>query len=228
MNEMEQKIAKEFFRQIFQNGYKATTLAGVSRALNISTGHLSYYFPKKQDLVAELTNLALHKYFLILRETLPFLDTESMQFLLSVEYCMFVVSTQDSTIRTTYFSTHQIPTLTLTPDTVAAYKKALFALGRDVTDNEIKIAHSGMSSLQYNYGHLVDDGMIEMDVRKIFYISTEFFLKMCGLGPDQTAELINHMSKLVSLFDDRKILRRAFEMEELDYNDILGEPHPGR
>lgn len=47
-------ILREFNDQIYRNGYKNTTLKGICDALEISTGHLYYYFKKKEDLYINL------------------------------------------------------------------------------------------------------------------------------------------------------------------------------
>lgn len=47
-------ILREFNDQLYRNGYKNTTLKGICDALEISTGHLYYYFKKKEDLYINL------------------------------------------------------------------------------------------------------------------------------------------------------------------------------
>lgn len=47
-------ILREFNDQIYRNGYKNTTLKGICDALEISTGHLYYYYKKKEDLYINL------------------------------------------------------------------------------------------------------------------------------------------------------------------------------
>ena len=51
------EIIQEASRQILKKGYSATTVSGISKALGMSPGNLTFYYPTKEHLLAELTAL---------------------------------------------------------------------------------------------------------------------------------------------------------------------------
>ena len=51
------EIVQEASRQFLEKGYTATTISQVSKALGMSPGNLTYHYPSKEHLLAELVNL---------------------------------------------------------------------------------------------------------------------------------------------------------------------------
>lgn len=50
-------IVREATEKFLRNGYSATTVKAISDALEISTGHLTFYFPTKEHLLAVLVDM---------------------------------------------------------------------------------------------------------------------------------------------------------------------------
>jgi len=51
------EIVQEASRQFLEKGYTATTISQISKALGMSPGNLTYHYPSKEHLLAELVNL---------------------------------------------------------------------------------------------------------------------------------------------------------------------------
>lgn len=51
------EIVQESSRQILQKGYTAASITGISKALGMSPGNLTFYYPTKEHLLAELVDL---------------------------------------------------------------------------------------------------------------------------------------------------------------------------
>ena len=51
------EIVREATKQFLEKGYSATTIAAISKALDMSPGNLTFHFPTKEHLLAELVNL---------------------------------------------------------------------------------------------------------------------------------------------------------------------------
>ena len=51
------EIVQESSKQILQKGYTAASITGISKALGMSPGNLTFYYPTKEHLLAELVDL---------------------------------------------------------------------------------------------------------------------------------------------------------------------------
>lgn len=51
------EIVQEASRQFLEKGYSATTVSAISKALGRSPGNLTFHFPTKEHMLAELTDL---------------------------------------------------------------------------------------------------------------------------------------------------------------------------
>lgn len=51
------EIVQEASRQFLENGFTTTTVSQISKALEMSPGNLTYHYPSKEHLLAELVNL---------------------------------------------------------------------------------------------------------------------------------------------------------------------------
>lgn len=51
------EIVQESSRQILQKGYTAASITGISKVLDMSPGNLTFYYPTKEHLLAELVAL---------------------------------------------------------------------------------------------------------------------------------------------------------------------------
>lgn len=51
------EIVQESSKQFLQNGYTATSITGISKALGMSPGNLTFYYPSKEHLLAELVDM---------------------------------------------------------------------------------------------------------------------------------------------------------------------------
>ena len=51
------EIVQESSRQILQKGFTAASISGISKALGMSPGNLTFYYPTKEHLLAQLVDL---------------------------------------------------------------------------------------------------------------------------------------------------------------------------
>lgn len=222
MTDMEQKILKEFFRQLMDVGYEATSLKSICRALDISTGHLSYYFPKKEMLLDMMNRMAIRKYSRILKEQLDFIEENSLQFCLLIEYYTFFITCRVESVKRSYLSMQKIPA-TIVNQSEALNEKYLgifTAMGLPVDRNTLRIAHANMYFVHANTSRMKQDGYVDLSDEDIFIIGLRNFMWMCGMKSDEAEKYIDQLYKMVSMLDEKAIYDRAFQMEEMDYDEI--------
>ena len=51
------EIVQESSRQFLEKGYNHASITGISKALGMSPGNLTFYYPTKEHLLAELVDL---------------------------------------------------------------------------------------------------------------------------------------------------------------------------
>jgi len=51
------EIVQEASKQFLEKGYTATSVSMISKALQMSPGNLTYHYPSKEHLLAELVDL---------------------------------------------------------------------------------------------------------------------------------------------------------------------------
>lgn len=56
VNTTKMEIIQEATRMFLRKGYSATSIKAIADALDMSTGHLTFYFPTKEHLLAELVD----------------------------------------------------------------------------------------------------------------------------------------------------------------------------
>ena len=57
VNTTKLEIVQKATRMFLQQGYSTTSIKAIAESLNISTGHLTFYFPTKEHLLAELVDM---------------------------------------------------------------------------------------------------------------------------------------------------------------------------
>ena len=57
VNTTKLEIIQTATRMFLKNGYSATSIKAIANALDMSTGHLTFYFPAKENLLAELVDM---------------------------------------------------------------------------------------------------------------------------------------------------------------------------
>ena len=57
VNTTKLEIIQTATRMFLKNGYSATSIKAIANALDMSTGHLTFYFPTKEHLLAELVDM---------------------------------------------------------------------------------------------------------------------------------------------------------------------------
>ena len=51
------EIVREATKQFLEKGYSSTAIAAISKAVDMSPGNLTFHFPTKEHLLAELVDL---------------------------------------------------------------------------------------------------------------------------------------------------------------------------
>lgn len=62
------EIINEATKQFLEKGYSATTVSSIAKALEMSTGNLTFYFPTKDHLLAELVDMLCGFQWALMRE----------------------------------------------------------------------------------------------------------------------------------------------------------------
>ena len=202
--------------------YNEISLKSICQEVGISTGHLSYYFPKKEQLITNSLSQAIRKFGRILKEELDFVDAESLGFYLAIEYLIFFVACDREEFRKTYLSLQKLPDVIISESRVLIdnYFQIFEEIGADSDRDRIFLSHMDLYFHLTNSYYLLQEGEIHTTKEEIFDRGIRNFLWMCGLNDELIRKYIDQMYRIISLIDREEVFVRAIEMETMDYDEI--------
>lgn len=144
------EIVDEAMRQFLDKGFTHTTLASISKQLHISSGNLTFHYPTKDHMLAELVELLCHFHWQMMEQEAG----EGISSVLAV--CLELTAMagaceDDPVIKDFFISTYTSPLcLQIIRKNDAARAKRVFAAYRpDWTDEQFFEAELLVSGIEY-------------------------------------------------------------------------------
>ena len=144
------EIVQVASRQFLEKGYSATTISAISKELDMSPGTLTFHFPTKEHLLAELTDLLCSFQWRRMEEEADEGISSVMAVCLELS-SMAQVSEDDPVIRDFFLSIYTSPMcLEIVRRNDAARAKAVFSgYCPDWTDEQFYMAEILCSGIEY-------------------------------------------------------------------------------
>ena len=144
------EIIRVASRLFFKNGYSNTTIRAICSELNISPGHLMFYFPTKEHLLAELVNMLIDFQWQLMKRVTDEGATPLMA--ICFEMTTMASACEESEIaRDFYLSTYTSPlTLEIIRKNDAGRARELFSeYCSDWSDTQYLEAETLISGIEY-------------------------------------------------------------------------------
>lgn len=210
------RIVQVSTRRFLQTGYSGTSVKAISDELGISTGHLTFYYPTKEHLLAILTQMLCDFQWKMMTEQID--RGEDMLTAICAELTVMAAVCEENAIaKDFYLSCYTHPmTLEIIRRNDAARAKTVFAeYCPGWTDSQFAEAETLVSGIEYATLMTTGDSQ-SIDVR--ISGALEEILKLYGVPPEVRRWKIE---KSLSM-DYRSIGRRILK-EFMEYIDQVNE-----
>ncbi len=150
INTTKLEIIRTASHMILENGYSATSVRSICSKLDIGLGHMSFYFPTKEHLLAELTVMLCNFQWKLMKEEAD--DGVSLLLALCLELMSMASAAEENEIaRDLFISSYTSPlTLEIIRKNDAARAKTVFAeYCRDWSDEQFTEAEALVSGIEY-------------------------------------------------------------------------------
>lgn len=147
-------------RMFMANGYSSTTFKMIADELNTSSGHITFYFPSKEDLLAVLTNMLCIFQWNQIKEHVD--DGKSTLLAVCFELMSMSAACEENGIAREFFiSTYQSPKcLAIIQQNDTARAKEVFGeYCSDWTDEQFREAEILVSGIEYSTLNAIDDSV---------------------------------------------------------------------
>ncbi len=144
------EIVQEASRQFLKNGYTATSISMISKALEMSPGNLTYHYPTKEHLLAKLTDILCDFQWKLMEKEADEGLSSIMAICLELA-TMASACEQDEVIKDFFISTYTSPMcLAIIRKNDAERAKKVFAAHRpEWTDEQFAEAEILCSGIEY-------------------------------------------------------------------------------
>lgn len=210
------RIVQVATRRFLQTGYSGTSVKAISDELGISTGHLTFYYPTKEHLLAILTQMLCDFQWKMMNRLEN--EGEDAVMALCIELMsMAAICEENPVAKDFYLACYTRPmTLEIIRRNDAARAKAVFAeYCPGWTDSQFAEAETLVSGIEYATLMTTGDSQ-SIDVR--ISGALEEILKLYGVPPEVRRSKIE---KALSM-DYRSIGRRILK-EFMEYIDQVNE-----
>ncbi len=150
VNTTKLEIIQKASQMILENGYSATSVRAICSALDIGLGHMTFYFPSKEHLLAEVTDALCNFQWKLMKEE----ANDGVSLLLAV--CLELMSMasaaeEDEIARDIFVSAYTNPiTLEIIRKNDAKRAKTVFAeYCTDWSDEQFTEAEALVSGIEY-------------------------------------------------------------------------------
>jgi len=212
-------ILKEFNNQLYKYGYKNTTLKSICDGLNISTGHLYYYFKKKEDLYINLFRDFISKIYIIFNNFIGINIDELEKTLLIDRFARFMNLNITELKNVRYEIVNCISIITDTALLFSDYYiNALKESGFFYDDQTVIIGQQVVVAGEHTLQKLSLDGKLPEKedgyysdlVIKLFFSTIDF--------PKEKAEYyITRSRELFEMLDKDFLVKKVYEMDAYNY-----------
>ena len=150
INTTKLEIIQAATRMFLENGYSATSIKVIANALDMSTGHLTFYFPTKEHLLAELVDMLCSFQWAQVRHYVD--DGESLLMAICLELtAMAAICEENEVAKDFYLSAYTHPmTLEIIRRNDAQRAKLVFGeYCPDWTETQFAEAETLISGIEY-------------------------------------------------------------------------------
>ena len=150
VNTTKLEIIQAATRMFLENGYSATSIKAIANALDMSTGHLTFYFPAKEHLLAELVDMLCNFQWTQVRQYTD--DGESLLMAICLELtAMAAICEENEIAKDFYLAAYTHPmTLEIIRKNDAQRAKLVFGeYCQDWTDIQFTEAETLISGIEY-------------------------------------------------------------------------------
>lgn len=150
VNTTKLEIIQAATRMFLGNGYSATSIKAIANALDMSTGHLTFYFPTKEHLLTELVDMLCNFQWTQVRQYAD--DGESLLMAVCLELtAMAAICEENEIAKDFYLAAYTHPmTLEIIRKNDAQRAKLVFGeYCQDWTDTQFTEAETLISGIEY-------------------------------------------------------------------------------
>lgn len=150
VNTTKLEIIQVATRMFLKNGYSATSIKAIANALDMSTGHLTFYFPTKEHLLAELVDMLCNFQWEQVRQYAD--DGESLLMAICLELtAMTAICEENEVAKDFYLAAYTHPiTLEIIRRNDAQRAKLVFGeYCQDWTETQFTEAETLISGIEY-------------------------------------------------------------------------------
>jgi len=150
VNTTKLEIIQTATRMFLENGYSTTSIKAIANALDMSTGHLTFYFPTKEHLLAELVDMLCNFQWIQVRQYVD--EGESLLMAICLELtAMAAICEENEVVKDFYLSAYTHPmTLEIIRKNDAQRAKLVFGeYCSDWTQTQYTEAETLISGIEY-------------------------------------------------------------------------------
>lgn len=107
--DLKKQILAQAIESFYKVGYEKTTIRGIARNLGIAVGNVTYYYPKKENLVHDFHNLVMNSFLPEIMEKEPEEKNWTKYFLTEYSFIHFIAF--DEKTASLYASFINVPSL---------------------------------------------------------------------------------------------------------------------
>ena len=188
------QIMKVATKMFLENGYSSTSAKAICKELDMSTGNLTFYFPSKEHLLAELTDMLCgFQWELTKQETS---EGESYIMAICLELvAMAALCEADPVARDFYLSTYTSPMcLNIIRRNDSKRAQMVFKdYQPDWTSEDFDVAEIVVSGIEYGL-LMKPEGSASLTDR--IYAALKSILFLYGVGKDEAHAIIDHILEM--------------------------------
>lgn len=212
-------ILKEFNNQLYRNGYKNTTLKSICDGLDISTGHLYYYFKKKEELYVNLFRDFISKIYIIFNNFIGINIDELKKTLLIDRFARFmnlnVAELKNIRGEIVDYSSIITETAMMFSD---FYINGLKDSGFSFDDETVVIGQQVAVAGEHALQKLSGDGKLpEQDDGYYSDLEIKIFFDTINFPRDEAEYYITVSRKLFDMLDKDFLVMKVYEMDAYNY-----------
>ena len=214
VNTTKLEIIQTASHMILENGYSATSIRAICSSLGIGLGHMTFYFPSKEHLLAELTVMLCDFQWKLLKKEAD--DGVSLLLAVCLELMtMASAAEEDEIARDLFIASYTSPmTLEIIRKNDAIRAKTVFAeYCSDWTDEQFTEAEALVSGIEYAT-LMTTETSSPLDVRISGALDT--IMKIYNV-PEEIRQ--KKISKVLSM-DYKNLGRRIFKEFKQYINDV--------
>lgn len=150
VNTTKLEIIQTATRMFLENGYSATSIKAIANALDMSTGHLTFYFPTKEHLLTELVDMLCSFQWIQVRQYVD--EGESLLMAICLELTAMAAICEENEVAKDFYLaayTHPMTLEIIRRNDAQRAKLAFEEYCRGWTDQQFAEAETLISGIEY-------------------------------------------------------------------------------